>query len=256
MQGMGIASFLVFLPVSKYNKVLNSANREEMGRTMISKEQINSILRLEGKEFVDAAYQAVLGREADLGGSNNYIQAMEKGMSKARILFDLRVSDEGFNKGEQLEGLKISVIDLNQLLRFEDKSFVEVACLAMLGKTGDAAVIDEYLGKLRRGERAKNEIISDLKNTDEGKQTGTQVVGLTESLAVAKLKKLGIHRPSFTKNKEAAQGKAGSGMASGSTVGIAGAADSEEVRLLREQVDRLQAQVDALQEAFFSMQEK
>ncbi len=67
------------------------------------------LLALQGVDFVDGAYQAVLGRTADEGGRKYWLDLLEAGTSKWTILARIRLSPEGRQAARQVPGLETMV---------------------------------------------------------------------------------------------------------------------------------------------------
>ena len=62
---------------------------------------------LRDREFVDAAYRVILGREPDAAGSAPYLAGLRAGtLDKIDVLGDLRYSSEGEQRAVRLDGLK------------------------------------------------------------------------------------------------------------------------------------------------------
>ena len=67
---------------------------------------IDELLDLEGTVFIKAAYAALLGREVDEEGGNNYARRLRDGWSKMSLIKGLVFSDEGRAHGTTLAGLR------------------------------------------------------------------------------------------------------------------------------------------------------
>lgn len=63
------------------------------------------LLALHDARFVRAAYQCILGRQADPGGFSNYLERVRAGVPKAQILQELVQSEEGRRAKVSLAGL-------------------------------------------------------------------------------------------------------------------------------------------------------
>lgn len=61
------------------------------------------------ENFIDAAYQAILGRTADETGKTYYLSRLRVGTSKYTILNDLLRSNEAKNRDVKIVGLQVSV---------------------------------------------------------------------------------------------------------------------------------------------------
>lgn len=72
----------------------------------LHREQLNivDLLGFEGDDFIELAYQAVLGRAADPGGRDGIRQAFADGVPRLEILTRLRLSAEGRKYGRRLHG--------------------------------------------------------------------------------------------------------------------------------------------------------
>ncbi|HKS26687.1 MAG TPA: methyltransferase domain-containing protein [Pyrinomonadaceae bacterium] len=69
---------------------------------------VNELLKYHDKEFVSNAYRAVLKREADSSGYNNYLDSLRSGRyNKVDILSALRYSPEGEERGVRIQGLRL-----------------------------------------------------------------------------------------------------------------------------------------------------
>ncbi|MPT49034.1 MAG: glycosyltransferase [Sphingobium sp.] len=55
---------------------------------------LRSLMEKNGKDFVQACYQEILHRDADAEGQAHHLQALENGLSKARIVASIASSDE------------------------------------------------------------------------------------------------------------------------------------------------------------------
>jgi hypothetical protein len=67
---------------------------------------VNELLELEGTAFIKAAYLALLGREVDEEGGNNYVRRLRDGWTKMSLVKGLALSDEGKAHGMKLAGLR------------------------------------------------------------------------------------------------------------------------------------------------------
>lgn len=67
------------------------------------------LLACNDKNFVECAYQALLGREPDPEGLIYYLERLRRGYSKMQIVAQLRLSNEGQAKNSQLIGLDTAI---------------------------------------------------------------------------------------------------------------------------------------------------
>lgn len=88
-----------------------------------------------GEEFVKQAYQTVLHREADAGGLAGHLSRLQKGEAREVILKSFFLSEE-YVKGKP-----------------SDEVFLQDAYRACLGREGDSAGMQGYLGTLRQNEK-------------------------------------------------------------------------------------------------------
>lgn len=70
---------------------------------------VDELLDLQDTAFISAAYQGVLGRDPDPGGSSTYLRLLRLGTPKLEILSALRGSAEGASKPERLSGLDAAI---------------------------------------------------------------------------------------------------------------------------------------------------
>ena len=126
---------------------------------------INELIDLEGEDFIRECFCAILNREPDEGGLQNYLGAMKNGRSKAEIISDLRNSEEGCICGKIIYGY--SELKLYDLIQFEDRDFITNCYYQILRRGPDPAGMRLFLDQLRSGECEKAEIISQLLNSEE-----------------------------------------------------------------------------------------
>ncbi len=72
----------------------------------ISLGELGGLLALDDAEFVDAAFRALLGREADPEGRDYYRRALAGGRSRVLVLGDLRYGAEGRARARPVPGLR------------------------------------------------------------------------------------------------------------------------------------------------------
>lgn len=77
---------------------------------------IADLLGFAGKDFIEATYQAILGRIPDPGGVQSIRHAFDTGASRLEIITRLRLSDEGRQRARRLQGWHRG-LDLLQSLR-------------------------------------------------------------------------------------------------------------------------------------------
>jgi uncharacterized protein DUF4214 len=72
---------------------------------------LKALLELPDKDFVVAAYHAMLGRAPDPGGLENYVSQVRSGIDKAQILAELAQSPEGRTKFRDIPGLNETIAE-------------------------------------------------------------------------------------------------------------------------------------------------
>ena len=159
------------------------------------------LLNLDNETFVKEVYKRILNRDADENGFNNYLTHLNKGMSKERVIFDLRTSEEGLKANTLVEGLKLKEIDANSLLRYDDEQFVAASYLAILGRPVDIEGLNSVLKSLSENKRTKAEIIKELLQSPEGQNNGIKVKGLGLALRKEKIKNYISPKKIITKNE-------------------------------------------------------
>jgi hypothetical protein len=83
--------------------------------------RLEDLLRYDDREFVHAAYLAILRRPADKKGFDDYLRLLRAGRQKAAILENLRASPEGRRAGSTVTGLRLH------------NAIANIACLPFLG---------------------------------------------------------------------------------------------------------------------------
>ncbi|MET0384285.1 MAG: glycosyltransferase [Burkholderiaceae bacterium] len=155
-----------------------------------------SVLSLDGLEFIETAYSFLLGRAADPSGLRNYMTQLQAGKSKERIFEELQSSEEGRAHAQRL-GLPEAdpppaeasvplkapseMISLGRLLAAPNADFVMLAYRALLGRDADAAGQANYLIELHNGV-SRVDVLRRLRQSSEGQSYGAQIEGLDQML--------------------------------------------------------------------------
>jgi GT2 family glycosyltransferase len=144
----------------------------------------SELLQLEDLAFVEQAYQALLGRAADPAGLRNYLERVRAGAPKALILAELRASEEAQRKAHRsakpgtappaastppLHAYRAPPPSIEQLLRLEDRAFVEQAYRIILGRSADPSGLRNYLQELRSGV-GRFDVLHELLQSAEGQR--------------------------------------------------------------------------------------
>ena len=145
---------------------------------LIDEDQLAQLYDLDEEEFVDEVYHLLLKREADSDGKNSYLKRLHEGTSRAAIIFDCRLSEEGKSQDTKIQGLRLQKIDINQLLILSNETFTQAAFLAITGTNADEQEINATLDKLNNKKVSKIQIIKQLQQTPGGIQNHLQISGL------------------------------------------------------------------------------
>jgi hypothetical protein len=115
----------------------------------------DELMSLPAEPFVQAAYQAILGRDADPAGLRHYLRRLQKGSGRAAVLADLAGSREQTELGRHRD-----------LAGLEDDTFIEALYLRLLGRSADSAGKRYYLARLaKKGGRQRT--IQDMELSGE-----------------------------------------------------------------------------------------
>lgn len=161
----------------------------------MNERKLQTILSMEKSEFIKNVYHALLKREADKDGFNTYLNALENGMYRERMIFEIRMSAEGIAQNQAISGLKIPEIEISRLLELDGDNFVEGAYIAILGRSSDQNGKLYYVDRLKSGAISKEEIIYSIRKSEEGQNIGIQVLGLNKAYIVRKVKKMILQIP-------------------------------------------------------------
>ena len=148
---------------------------------MLDKDMMNKLLSLDAESFVREAYQIILLRKFDETGCQNHVAALNRGVTKERLLFELRISEEGMKKGVRLKDFDIHAIELDRLILLEGSNFLDAAYIAILGRTPDPEGKKTILQGLSSKSLNKLEVIYALRSSEEGKKHGINVLGLSSA---------------------------------------------------------------------------
>jgi FkbM family methyltransferase len=125
--------------------------------------RLNDLLRYNDVEFINAAYQAMLNREADKDGMQTYLAMLRDGASKPEILGRLRDSPEGRLRRARVDGLSLPYV-LDAISRWP-----------IIGKFVGVLTAFWNLPDAQRTERRTlNDFASRLDGTDRGGAEATR----------------------------------------------------------------------------------
>jgi O-antigen biosynthesis protein len=157
---------------------------------------VEELLSMDDDAFVHSVYWTILGRSPDKEGYSYYLFRLQRGVSKAEIISQVRKSNEAelFN-GKQawietickrhrltkipvygwalrLFGYKAIVPDMNKKARdvyaMSATAFIDYAYLTVLGRSPDKEGHDYYLSRLHNG-ISEVQVIYQLRTSKEGK---------------------------------------------------------------------------------------
>ena len=140
-------------------------------------EQLRKSAEILGPKSLTDAYGG--SSHADLVAANTeagpQLQFLQS-MSALKKLFEKKSGPEDHNEFVLRQDKSYS---LEELLLYDDRSFVSVAYRAVLGRLPDADGQASYLAHLRNG-MPKYQILEHLISSDEGKRFGTRIRGLSD----------------------------------------------------------------------------
>jgi pyruvate/2-oxoglutarate dehydrogenase complex dihydrolipoamide acyltransferase (E2) component len=160
---------------------------------------VKELLAKDGADLVQAAYWAILGREADSSGLKHYAQRLAAGDSKQQVLADLRRDPEGRAFNARIEGLDElvgraaetgsaaaksapPVRHVNDLFALHGADFLRAAYVAILKRDADPDGLQRYGDVLRSG-RSRSHVLKELAASAEARANPTGLAGLPELLA-------------------------------------------------------------------------
>lgn len=141
----------------------------------------------EGEAFIRDSYALLLRRAPDQDGMAAHLLALEKGVTRERLFYEIRVSPEGCKEGVAVTGLHIGTIRASDLLRQDGAAFVDAVYLALLGRTpGDGEMAANMLTLSRQVSRET--VIASVAASPEAAAFGASLTGLTRAKALRKAK--------------------------------------------------------------------
>lgn len=161
-----------------------------------SPSRLEDLLALDGSDFVQAAYHALLHRDPDPKGFVEYLDQLAEGIDKLQILHEIRWSPEGQVCGAQIVGLAqgdSSVhaatpstaapgsATLDALMRLHGARFVEQAYALLLGREADASGLAYYTARLQAGD-SRTQVLRELAASEESMRRKRHLPGLEAAL--------------------------------------------------------------------------
>jgi Domain of unknown function (DUF4214) len=153
---------------------------------------IDELLALEGPKFIGQAYLTLMGRAVDPEGFRHYDSQVRAGMSKLQVLSELRASSEGQAFGADVAGLGAKLVaprpmavpadwSVDNVLRLHGVTFIELAHVAIVGRSPDEATTGRYLAKLRAGHH-KIQLLEEMRQCGIGESHRPTLRGLDAAL--------------------------------------------------------------------------
>ncbi len=140
---------------------------------------VNEVLQFDKADFVENAYERILGRPVDKAALNANLANLESGkVSKIDVLKGIADSEEAKARRVILTGFK--ELALSEFLQYHERAFVERAYILILGRRGDAAGVENYLKQLMIGEVSREEVLYAMKHSEEGSKRELTIIGLDE----------------------------------------------------------------------------
>ncbi len=128
---------------------------------------LDQLLQGNDQQFVEGAYQALLGRGADIGGLDTYTSLLLDGKSRVELLIELRRSAEGKAHAAYVVGLDVAT-SLVELLAHQDDAFLSCTFQTLLARPIDASALKGYGGQLRKGV-ARLDLLAEIRLSSESK---------------------------------------------------------------------------------------
>ncbi|MBO7453433.1 MAG: DUF4214 domain-containing protein [Clostridiales bacterium] len=143
---------------------------------------VNNLYSHDGEKFVRLTYFSLFGRSVGMMELEEATCALSKGtMTKQDLVLKLAASDEGKQKNVVLSGIpSISVYDI---MKFEDREFVRVAYVLIMGRQSDLEGEEYFLNALRTGVSSKPETIKNLRNSEEANKVGLEIRDVDKAIS-------------------------------------------------------------------------
>ncbi len=149
------------------------------------------IQSIDDLEFVQSAYELVLGRSADPGGKAHCLERLRDGCSRLYVLAQLRLSPEGEVCVANLPQIdaqlamvtnaKAVVTTIEELLDLQGRTFVRAAYLSLLGREPDAGGMENCVAQLLKG-ATKTEILEQLWLSEEAQLLNAKIQKIRDAI--------------------------------------------------------------------------
>lgn len=141
----------------------------------ISRKKMILLTGYKGCQFVENAYNWLLGRKPTEAEVKQHLDMMEKGLSKRGLLEAFADSPERSDmRPEQTVELNPAV-KYSDLVQYDDVEFVVNAYRRILGRQADVESAANYLVELRNGKLSKDEVLFKLRMSEEGRRKGVPI---------------------------------------------------------------------------------
>ena len=161
--------------------------------------EVEDFLIYEGDEFIDCAYKIILGRDPDTEGLKHFKPKLKSGsLNRVEILNELRFSPEGQMRGINIKGLvptreqqeieniyndssfdsQKEFFNRKDFFKYDDEEFILRAYQGILKRVPDKQGIQIHLSSLRNNEKSKEEILQELRYSEEGQARQVRIVDL------------------------------------------------------------------------------
>jgi len=147
---------------------------------------MEELIKLDGEDFLKNAYKSILGRDVDVSGLKSGLDALKNGtLDKKDIIANLKNSEEGINlnnrilisekKDYQFKD-KNRIYWINELINGNNEEFIKNAYREILNREIDAEGLKTALSSLEQNTITRKNLISDLKNSSEGKTNNLKIL--------------------------------------------------------------------------------
>lgn len=176
----------ISMELQKLNPGLICRNIDDVYARLDSKEvagqvgklTLGALLEYLGADFVERAYEAVLGRATDPQSLKKYRKLLMNGqITRRQIIREMAFSPEGRAKGVTIDGLEkgdeiTDSMTLGRLLALPTRQFVECCYRCFLKREPDFGGFDSYMSKLLDNRMGRMDVVRQILSSPEGKSKG------------------------------------------------------------------------------------
>ena len=134
--------------------------------------RIDPLLEQSPSAFIEAIYDAFLGRQPDSAGKDAYLTSLAEGKSKIEVLLEIAFSNEARSVRQVSNAANWQVVladNLDQLLSFDGDEFLCSAYQSLLGRDPDEIGYNVYMKTLARGS-PKISVVLAIAQSEEGER--------------------------------------------------------------------------------------